>query len=305
MYRYRFRAATSEDKKQLLMLLDRGGDVPVKWRNKYVIEQDLLGVHVIDMVGKIIGMVHMSVLPNGEAWLQSAYILPEYRGRGIGSNFARYQIRTLRKAGAHTARLATGYSNQRVQHMMKEKAGFTEMSTWQRMQLPHGCRLPIPKDYTIRPASAEDVEPIWQFITSSSVFKKSHGLVARIDDPYIWQSLSIDYLRSILEQGLSFRCFKGKKPMGVALAAAYNSLISPGKSYPLITQIYTGSSGAYQALLGNYLSSLTQKALLVSVSHVPDTVFNKLMQYAPANKRLIRKVWIVMGRRIVHPLSHP
>jgi ribosomal protein S18 acetylase RimI-like enzyme len=155
---------------------------------------------IVDPEGKIfvatfedipIGMLHVEIVKEGEAWLEGARVAAEFRRRGVASSLNSACFEWAIKRGARVARLVTNSTNLTAQKALA-KMDFERVSEWTRM-LFDGCQLDISKD--IRFAEESDVGMIWRFLENSEDFRASAGLFVIM---FRWISLDRAELRRFI-----------------------------------------------------------------------------------------------------------
>lgn len=294
--RYGFRPAHNSDRYQLLSLIDDGKDVPLEWRNRYLVEKNLKNVHVVDLMGRVIGMVHMQLLSKDEGWLESAYIHPYFRGKGIGKLFAVYQVEYLRSRGVRLVRLATGINNSRVRHFMG-RLGFRELGTWYRVTVSPSYSPAAPVGYKVRRINEATLPEVVQFIRESRGQRKNLGIITSPRDAYVWRTLDESLLHDILSIGQSTACYNIREIGGIFLTAPQRGSPTATDS-TVVLQAYLRNKTAYQTLL-RYLVNRTRKnPILLSVSNLPDSVQAYIAAEAEKNTKLKLQTWVVLGKQV-------
>lgn len=287
---YRFRPLREKDKPKLYAIINKYRDVPLKWRSMYVVSNYSAGVHVISCYNKVVGMVHITKTSSNEGWLESAYIMPSHRGRGVGSAFAKYQISQAKMMSIKTLRVATGHKNSRVQHLMIDKFGFSKPNLWHRLKLttknPNNT---VPSVIKIRP---DKVYECWSYIKNHHDNNSSGGLITSPQDNCWWTGLDPKVLSDILNSEQSLAYVSEKKIKGLLLvkktrAMNFNSLT--------VLQSFTSSNIALEQMIRKLLT--TNNTVFLSVSKDPLPVVNKLKKEASIKKISLNK-WVVMEKQL-------
>ena len=129
-----------------------------------------------------VGLMRVSMVKTGEAWLQAARTHPSYRRRGVATALTRVCLRWALMQGAEIARLATDSDNVPAQQTL-QKLAFRKVSDFLVMKSPH---LGPQRVRESRWASAADVNRVWRLLHSSAIYAKSAGLYTVV---FTWYSL--------------------------------------------------------------------------------------------------------------------
>lgn len=142
--------------------------------------------------GPVVAISKITAQPEGQIWLEGMRVDPEYRGRGIASQFLEYNLEFARSHGARVVRLATSSRNTTVHHMAAhhgmEQAGSYAM--WLAEPLPGGA----PPAF-LAPDEASQVD---EFLQHSPILTYTHGLYTH---DWAAQELSAKRVAQHLERG--------------------------------------------------------------------------------------------------------
>jgi len=167
-------------------------------------------IFVATFEGTPIGMLHVEIIKNGEAWLEGARVAAEFRRRGVASSLNSTCFEWASKRGAKVARLVTDSTNLTAQKALA-KMEFLRVSDWIRMRFD-GCQLDISKD--VRFAKEADIEMIWKFLKGSKDFVASAGLFAIM---FRWMSLDRSELARFVGRRMAIIHESGKAVDGLTL----------------------------------------------------------------------------------------
>ncbi|MEM2102872.1 MAG: GNAT family N-acetyltransferase [Candidatus Bathyarchaeia archaeon] len=157
-----------------------------------------------------VGIVHVTILKTGEAWLEGARTAPEYRRKGIASLLNKACIEFAVEKGAKIARLITDSTNVVAQAALA-KLGFSQISDWALMELD-GCRLEASEN--VRWAEKSDVDDVLRYFDGSECFKKSAGLFTIL---FRWVTLDSKALERFIERRTALIYEKLSKIQGLLL----------------------------------------------------------------------------------------
>ncbi len=178
------RPAKQSDKKAILEFcqhtFDWGDYVPHVWEQWVKEKHARLFTALIG--SQPVGMMRVSIIKPGEAWLQAARTHPDHRRRGIATALTTACLEWAKGQGARTVRLATDSDNQAAQKTL-QKLGFTQISDFLIMK----CEKPQPeKPLNANWAQESETERIWKFLKNSDIFAQSNGLYTIL---FTWISL--------------------------------------------------------------------------------------------------------------------
>jgi GNAT superfamily N-acetyltransferase len=142
--------------------------------------------------GQVVALSKITFQPEGQAWLEGMRVDPDYRGRGIGSQFLQFSLEYARSHGAPVVRLATGNHNTAVHHMAGHH-GMEHVGTyalWLAEPLPGG-----PQPVFLTPQDAAQVK---EFLQNSPVLAYTRGLYS-VD--WAAQELSAARVAELLDKG--------------------------------------------------------------------------------------------------------
>ena len=287
---YRFRPLRDKDKPALYSIINKFNDVPLKWRSMYVVSNYSAGVHVISCYNNIVGMVHITKTSPNEGWLESAYIVPRHRGRGVGSAFAKYQISQAKSMGVKTIRVATGQNNTRVQHLMSDKFGFSKPKLWHRIKLVtniQGSAVP-----SVVKVEHNKVTECWSYISHHSDYKGASGLVTSARDNCWWTGLDPKVLSGILASEKSLAYVSDNKIKGMLLV---NKTKGMNFNSSTVLQAFSNSKIATEQMIRKLLT--TNNTVFLSVAKDPSNIINKLKREGSI-KKITHNKWVVMEKKL-------
>jgi mycothiol synthase len=170
---------------------------------------DRKNVLVVEMAGRVAGYSRISGWQEQDgAWLHLClgWLLPEWRGRGIGTAMLRWaEDRCRAVAGEHPAegrRLfgANASSTERDTTALLRNAGYSPVFSLVEMALEDLHRLPelsMPAGFTLRPAMPEQYRAIWASIQEAYSASTEHQVATESEyrayfgkpnlDPTLWQ----------------------------------------------------------------------------------------------------------------------
>ncbi|MBC7339322.1 MAG: GNAT family N-acetyltransferase [Firmicutes bacterium] len=124
-----FRRAGPGDRERAEPLLQKFEDdyIPLVWDEWAALEPG--GIYLAEVDGAVAGIVCIQFVRPEEAYLAGMRIDPDLQGRGLGTEFARFQVEECRRLGARVARLLTAHDNVRV-HRMMATLGFGRVGGW-------------------------------------------------------------------------------------------------------------------------------------------------------------------------------
>ncbi len=288
---YRFRPFREEDRPALRQLVIKNKDFPLKWRNKYVVKNYSSGIHVVTCYNKIVGMVHIGTVNEEEAWLESAYIEPVHRGKGVGTAFAGYQIKQAKIKGINILRVATGYQNKRVQHVMVNKLRFSRPILWYRVKVYSGANYLTTHPF-IRQVEPSKLGEYWSYIHRNSEYRRTMGTITSPKDNCWWSSIDYEMLENILSQAQSIAYVNQNNIRGLMLIRRSRGL---NFSCPVVLQAYYSNSRVFKQMLRLLLAY--NKAVYLSVSKDPTRSLNTLLKEGSAKKYSINR-WVVMEKHL-------
>jgi GNAT superfamily N-acetyltransferase len=156
------------------------------------------GLTVGEVDGRVIAVSKATYQPEGQVWLEGMRVDPDYRGRGIASQFLVYNLAEARRRGARVVRLGTGGNNTPV-HKIMAHAGMEQVGTYVLRIAESLPDAPRPAILTANHAPA--VQTFWK---NSPVLAHSHGLYSF---DWGWQELSAERVAQLLAAGQMAGCF--------------------------------------------------------------------------------------------------
>lgn len=124
-----FRKAGPADRERAAGLLAKFPDdyIPQVWDEWVGLEPG--GIYLAEVAGAVAALVCIQFVRPDEAYLAGMRVDPDLQGRGLGTEFARFQVEECRRLGARVGRLLTAHDNVRV-HRMMATLGFHRVSDW-------------------------------------------------------------------------------------------------------------------------------------------------------------------------------
>jgi ribosomal protein S18 acetylase RimI-like enzyme len=173
------RTARAEDRDTVLAFCehtwDWGDYIVWVWDKWLSDEQGRLLVATVD--GRAVGLLHLRMLNESEAWLEGIRIDPAYRRQGIASALLRAALAEAMQRGATTVRLATEATNRPAmalfeKHHMRQVSSFVSYSAPSLKELPRRlATLQMPEE-----ARESDLEEIIAYLNVSNIFPLTGGL---------------------------------------------------------------------------------------------------------------------------------
>jgi GNAT superfamily N-acetyltransferase len=206
------REAKPSDKTDVLKFCEHtfewGDYIPNVW--DYWLTEQSGRIFVATINEAPVGMSHVEILKQGEAWLEGARTAQEFRRRGVASLLNKACLEFAVKNRAKVARLATDSTNLIAQKALA-KLGFKQISDWALAEM-NGCELETSKN--VHWAEKSDVDKIWRFLTNSKCYAKSAGLFTVL---FRWASLDRTELEGFVERNMVVAYERSGKIQGLAL----------------------------------------------------------------------------------------
>lgn len=176
------RPAREEDRAAVLAFCERtwddGGDyVADVWDEWLTDASGTLLVGVLD--GTPVGLAHLHLVSPDEGWLEGVRVDPTLRRQGIGQALTLRALVTARERGAEVVRLFTEGANTAAQQLFSG-LGFQQVAALVSFMAPAQAHMEdaaVPAGAALRRATAEDLEPIWAFLTASNLVPLNGGLI--------------------------------------------------------------------------------------------------------------------------------
>ncbi|MBX5450565.1 GNAT family N-acetyltransferase [Thermogemmatispora sp.] len=149
--------------------------------------------------GQAVGLLHLRMLNEYEAWLEGLRVDPAYRRQGVASALHQVALTEAMRLGARTVRLLTEMVN-RAAIALARKSRMHEVGSFIPYQAPPLLELPrrlaaLPRP---EPARAEDLEEIIDYLNVSNIFPLTGGLYY---SGFIAYSISDRLLKAKIEAG--------------------------------------------------------------------------------------------------------
>ncbi|WP_376793510.1 GNAT family N-acetyltransferase [Thermogemmatispora sp.] len=179
MATFEVRPALPEDRETILAFCSHtwewGDYIAEAWDGWLEDPQGLLLVATSD--GRAVGLLHLRMLNEREAWLEGLRVDPAYRRQGVASALHRAAMAEAIRRGATTVRLLTEATNSAAIALVK-KSRMQEVGSFVPYQAPPLPELPrrlasLPSPELARP---EDLEEIIDYLNVSNIFPLTGGL---------------------------------------------------------------------------------------------------------------------------------
>ncbi len=119
-----FRRATPLDKVAVLALSAKIDEDYLQYVFDDWVDEEPGGFYLAEDTDRgLVAVVSLAVTGPGEVFLRGMRVDPDYQGRGLGTEFARFQFEEAVRLGAKVVRLTTWEGNYRV-HKMMERLGW-------------------------------------------------------------------------------------------------------------------------------------------------------------------------------------
>lgn len=170
----------------------------------------------IDDDGRILGVLHVTVVGQAEGWLEGLWVQPSARGRGVGRRLVQEAEDLLRGYGVGTVRTAIP-SRDYTALAVAEHAGFIRCTEAHVLvaEIAAGP-IDIPYDAQVRPAERPEELAILNLLAASRLVGAWRGLV-----PLGWRFRQVrtELLRGLINDGRVVR--SGETVEGVAVFAVH------------------------------------------------------------------------------------
>lgn len=159
------RAARASDTRAMLEITRTvwGGDdyVPHVWE-RWLHDRDgalLVATHA----GQVVGLQHVQIQPDGDAWLEGIRVAETVRGAGVGEALVEHGLAWARDMGCAAARLAVSGDNA-ASNRLAEKAGFGVAGRYRTVRAEAE---PAPQEPSVRLAQPFEEESILQLLDAA------------------------------------------------------------------------------------------------------------------------------------------
>jgi ribosomal protein S18 acetylase RimI-like enzyme len=168
------RSARAEDREAVLAfcagIWDGGDYIPYIWDAWLADERGAL--LVAEANGRPVGLVHLRILSNEEAWLEGIRVDPAARRQGVGRAVTSRALVAAHDRGASVARLMTSAGNVASQALVA-RFGFTRVAEVVRYEAPAASVADAPAIAQLGP---DDFERVWDWLVQSNLRPFSGGL---------------------------------------------------------------------------------------------------------------------------------
>lgn len=250
-------------------------------------------LYVAEQQGKPIGFCCLNFPAPTEAQILGIRLLPEYKKEAIGQQFVIALIQTAQERGCNSVRVLTSTENWETQAALQRNLAFQRRGTWY-IGYQEKIRAKVMPAAKQKPASADQLNDIWQFLQYSKTYQRSEGLI--FTSSYSFRSFSKAYLAQLLEHGRVFAGFEGGMVAGVACAyldgttLVLSYLDAPS---PVVSDLLQEIIGAYKGKSHHLISAIPANCY----GEVKPFLAAALEKHNPDN-------WLVMEKE-VSPLALP
>ncbi|MHB0886344.1 MAG: GNAT family N-acetyltransferase [Bacillota bacterium] len=183
--RLTYRRATEADKPAMLALaaaVDPDDYLP--WVIDGYLKERPGGFYVTeDEGGGLLALASITFIRPGQAFLRAMRVHPEAQGKGVGTEFTRFQVDEAERLGARAVRLLTAEDNLAVHRLAGEKLGFTLRGRWSTWWESLPLTLPADDRPTaVRPATVDDAKVADALFRESQVVCSCPGAFADRDE---------------------------------------------------------------------------------------------------------------------------
>jgi len=176
---------------------DWGDYVPRVW-NHWLEEKD--GRILVATINNVpVGISHVKVLKQGEAWLEAARTDPNYRRKGVATAITKECFKFALQKDVKLVRLATNSDNTAALRALR-KLGFKLVSEFVKMTCK---KMEADKSEKTKWAKVRDEKEIWEFLRKSKCYAKSAGVFTIL---YVWTSLQKEDLKKFLAERKAIIC---------------------------------------------------------------------------------------------------
>nr|BBH93634.1 hypothetical protein KTA_18330 [Thermogemmatispora argillosa] len=201
MATFEVRPARPEDRETVLAFCahtwEWGDYIAEAWDGWLADQQGRLWVATSD--GRAVGLLHLRMLNEHEAWLEGLRVDPAYRRQGAAAALHQVAMTEAMRLGARTVRLLTEAGNSAAIAVAR-KSRMHEVGSFIPYQAPPLPELPrrltsLPRP---EPARTEDLEEIIDYLNVSNIFPLTGGLYY---SGFIAYSISDRLLKAKIEAG--------------------------------------------------------------------------------------------------------
>lgn len=130
--RLTYRRATEADKPAMLALAAAvDPDDYLRWVIDGYMKERPGGFYVTEGEdGRILALASITFIRPRQAFLRTMRVHPEVQGKGVGTEFTRFQVEEAERLGAEAVRLLTAEDNHAVHRLAGEKLGFRLRGRW-------------------------------------------------------------------------------------------------------------------------------------------------------------------------------
>jgi ribosomal protein S18 acetylase RimI-like enzyme len=212
------RPARAEDREAVLAfcagIWDGDDYIPYVWDAWLADERAALLVAEAD--GRPVGLVHLRMLSDDEAWLEGIRVDPAARRQGVGRAMTSQALVAARERGASVARLMTSAANVASQALVA-RFGFTRVAEVARYEAPAADVADAPAIARLGP---DDFERVWDWLVQSNLRPLSGGLEIEY---WAARALAEPALRAYLTAGNVWALEDWGTLQALAIAVAQNA----------------------------------------------------------------------------------
>jgi hypothetical protein len=166
---------------------------------------------VIEVGGQVAAVSFLD-LKEGSAWWHSVRVAPAFQRLGLATRFLNHFIEESRRHGVGRLRFAAGRNSESMQSLADRK-GFRLLSRHRYV-----CAGPLSESeenpLSVGPLKVSDLDRVAGFLHSSVSWRAGHRTACSL---WVWDDLTRDSLRSMLEAGTVYGSFEGDRIEGIAL----------------------------------------------------------------------------------------
>jgi ribosomal protein S18 acetylase RimI-like enzyme len=170
--------------------------------------RDAAGVLLVATLdGRPVGIVHLRMMSDEEAWIEGVRVDPDLRRQGIGRTLVSRAMVAGRERGASVVRLFTDWDNLAAQQLFA-RFGFVRVAELVRYRGPAlDAGEPVPAERGLSVPSEQDFERIWSWLEQSNLAPLNGGLemdswAARaVTEPVLRAHLAAGHVRLLEEWG--------------------------------------------------------------------------------------------------------
>jgi GNAT superfamily N-acetyltransferase len=200
---------------------------------------------VIEVEGQVVAVSFLEFKGN-TAWWHGLRVAPAYQRLGLATRLLGHLIEESRRLGFSRLRFGASCDSKPMHHMAARQ-GFLTLSRHRYV-----CAGPLTGPDEVQPSvhslEESDLDQIEGFLRASEGWRAGHRTACSV---WVWEDVTRDFLRSLLEKGTIYACYDKGRIEGLALA---NQDREPDYTWLFIARI-DGSAFGVEAL-GRHLRRL-------------------------------------------------